>query len=76
MSRSLLTQKDIQKAAKFTKKELDFINRVVSESWGKEHRPFVYIAIASHLLGCVIRGSEGVLSKKLVVDLADKGIEV
>jgi hypothetical protein len=34
------------------------------------------MALASHLIGIVVRGSEGSLSKELVADLVFKGVEM
>lgn len=71
-----LTNKDIEEAAKFTTEELITINNTVDRLADRELRPLVWMALASHIIGTVIRGSEGTLSKELVMDLVSKGVEV
>jgi len=34
------------------------------------------MALASHLIGIVVQGSKGILSKEIVVDLVAKAVEV
>lgn len=70
-----LEQQDIIEAAKFTRAEIDLINETVESLIPHDPRPIVLMALASHLIGVVIRGSEGTLAKELVVDLVSKGIE-
>jgi hypothetical protein len=68
---------DIEKAANLTKQELAFINgsceRLFTEAG---QRPIVYIARCAHILGTVIFGSNGTLSKDLIVELVKKTIQL
>jgi hypothetical protein len=71
-----LEQKDIEQAAQITPEELAIINDTADRLARHEPRPLMLVALASHLIGIVVRGSEGSLPKELVVDLVAKGVEV
>ena len=71
-----LTYKEVKKAAKFTKLEIDLINDLGDALFAHDVRPVVALALASHILGTVIRGSEGNLSKETAIDLVSNGVEL
>ena len=67
--------KEIEKASKFTKKEIDFINKIGEEIFSAEQRNFVYIALCSHIIGNIEYYSKGVLSKEKISELILMGVE-
>ena len=71
-----LTKKDIEEAAQLTPEEIDLINNAAESLMRHEPRPVVLMALASQLIGIVVQGSKGILSKEIVVDLVAKAVEV
>ncbi len=71
-----ITDADIKKGAKLTPKELNFINNTTRKVIGTGYRNVVLIALMSSIAGCVIRGSEGGLSRKTVVKMFDMFIQL
>lgn len=70
-----MKNEDIEKAAKLTPEEIDIINNAADKLSELTLRPLVLMGLASHLIGIVVRGSDGTLSKELVGDLVLAGVE-
>jgi hypothetical protein len=64
-----MKEKTIKQHAKFTKKEIDFINEIAISAFSGEHRSLVLIGICESIIENIVFQSNGVFNKKQLLDL-------